>query len=65
MEIAVFIQRLQEERAEVALQIFSNKANSKSNNDKKNQMTRIMEERFQMTDRALEEIPTWPIVRPD
>ena len=50
MEIAVFIQNIQEERAEVALHIFSNQS-------------RALTERFQMTDRALEEVPTWPNVR--
>ena len=50
MEIALFIQNIQEERGEVALHIFSNQSRS-------------LTERFQMTDRALEEVPTWPNVR--
>ena len=50
MEIAVFIQNIQEERAEVALHIFNNQS-------------RALSERFRMTDRALEEVPTWPKVK--
>ena len=57
MEIAVFIQNIQEERAEVALYIFSNQS-SKDTTRKK-----ALTERFQMTDHALEEMPTWPHVR--
>jgi len=55
MEIAVFIQNIQEERGEVALHIFSQQPFS-------NISSRHLTERFQMTDRALEEVPTWPNV---
>ena len=78
MEIAVFIQNIQEERAEVALYIFTNQTNNvinKSilvhnsnnkysfddvNNPNRNRMG--IQERFSQTDRALEEVPTWPNV---
>ena len=56
MEIAVFIQNIQEERAEVALHIFSNPSDNGTMNGK------ALTERFEMTDRALEEMPTWPNV---
>lgn len=66
MEIAVFIQNIQEERAEVALYIFSNQTSGNIN------MTELtighainrmgLAERFKQTDRALEDIPTWPNV---
>ena len=59
MEIAVFIQNIQEERAEVALHIFSNPSDNGAMNGK------ALTERFEMTDRALEEMPTWPDVRID
>ena len=79
MEIAVFIQNIQEERAEVALYIFTNQTNNvinKSivhnsnnkysfddvNNPNRNRMG--IQERFSQTDRALEEVPTWPNVSP-
>ena len=57
MEIAVFIQNIQEERAEVALHIFSNPSDNGAMNGK------ALTERFEMTDRALEEMPTWPNVK--
>ena len=57
MEIAVFIQNIQEERAEVALYIFSNQSSKDATRKK------ALTERFQMTDHALEEMPTWPHVR--
>ena len=56
MEIAVFIQNIQEERAEVALHIFSNPSDNGTMNGK------ALTERFELTDRALEEMPTWPNV---
>ena len=59
MEVAVFIQNIQEERAEVALHIFSNPSDNGAMNGK------ALTERFEMTDRALEEMPTWPDVRTD
>jgi len=63
MEIAVFIQNIQEERAEVALYIFTNQTNAVINssvigNANNNRMG--IQERFRQTDRALEEVPTWP-----
>ena len=64
MEIAVFIQNIQEERAEVALYIFSNQTSAQINttvHQDGNKMS--LEDRFQQTDRALEEVPTWPDVR--
>ena len=72
MEIAVFIQNIQEERAEVALYIFTNQTNNDViknsnmryerdvNNPNRNRMG--IQERFSQTDRALEEVPTWPNV---
>ena len=78
MEIAVFIQNIQEERAEVALYIFTNQTNNvinktivnldnkysfddvKAENPNRNRMG--IQERFSQTDRALEEVPTWPNV---
>lgn len=74
MEIAVFIQNIQEERAEVALYIFTNQTNNVINNSislntnpysrsvdpNRNRMG--IQERFSQTDRALEEVPTWPNV---
>ncbi|XP_071748838.1 uncharacterized protein [Lepeophtheirus salmonis] len=61
MEIAVFIQNIQEERAEVALYIFSNQTNVKINSTMNTAGNRMgLSERFQQTDRALEEVPTWP-----
>ena len=60
MEIAVFIQNIQEERAEVALRIFSNPSNNEALEGKAG---KALAERFEMTDRALEEMPTWPNVR--
>ena len=99
MEIAVFIQNIQEERAEVALYIFTNQTNSNlnqsiilsnnrcssshNNNNNNNNNSIItsfyirysfndvnnpnrnrmgIQERFSQTDRALEEVPTWPNV---
>ena len=65
MEIAVFIQNIQEERAEVALYIFSTQINvNVSGNSTMNKVGNSMglAERFQQTDRALEEVPTWPDV---
>ena len=59
MEIAVLIQNIQEERAEVALHIFSNQSNNRAI------IGKALTERFEMTDRALEEVPTWPNVRFD
>ena len=62
MEVALFIQNIQEERAEVALHIFSSQSNSNTSiNDAMKQ--KGLTERFQMTDRALEDVPTWPNVR--
>ena len=86
MEIAVFIQNIQEERAEVALYIFLNNSNANfdmsevlSNNNRWAVMMWVLwwefwkssehdfslgiQERFSKTDRALEEVPTWPNVR--
>ena len=57
MEIALFIQNIQEERAEVAMHIFGNQSEHSAMNAK------ALTERFEMTDRALEEMPTWPNVR--
>ena len=57
MEVAVFIQNIQEERAEVALYIFRDQSNNDAIRKK------ALTERFQMTSRALEEVPTWPNVR--
>ena len=57
MEVAVFIQNIQEERAEVAMYIFSNQ----SHNDATRKKT--LADRFQVTNRALEDVPTWPNVR--
>ena len=65
MEIAVFIQNIQEERAEVALYIFSTQINVNvtANSTMNEQGNSIgLAERFQQTDRALEEVPTWPDV---
>ena len=74
MEIAVFIQNIQEERAEVALYIFTNQTNNVINNSislNSNRYSRSVDpnrnrmgiqERFSQTDRALEEVPTWPNV---
>ena len=62
MEIAIFIQNIQEERGEVALHIFGNQSTN-SNNDGLER--KGLTERFQMTDHALEEVPTWPTVRSD
>lgn len=65
MEIAVFIQNIQEERAEVALYIFSNQTSAKINSTMNKAGNRMgLAERFQQTDRALEEVPTWPNVSP-
>ena len=61
MEVALFIQNIQEERAEVALHIFGSQSNDTSMNDAMKQ--KGLTERFQMTDRALEDVPTWPNVR--
>ena len=89
MEIALFIQNIQEERAEVALYIFTNQTENNNitlwskptvmktnksisqpiyvphlstlpNNPHRNRMG--IQERFSQTDRALEEIPSWPQV---
>ena len=63
MEIAVFIQNIQEERAEVALYIFSNQTSATINATMmKNEKRLGLAERFRQTDRALEEVPTWPDV---
>ena len=116
MEIAVFIQNIQEERAEVALYIFTNQTNNIINKSMVNMNTKYsfddvnnpnrnrgnillklkekvdsryllflfflsiinlisilakktpnrnrmgIQERFSQTDRALEEVPTWPNV---
>ena len=63
MEIAVFIQNIQEERAEVALYIFSNQTSATINATMNKEGNRMgLAERFQQTDRALEEVPTWPDV---
>merc|ERR1711892_36329 len=62
MEIALFIQNIQEERAEVALYIFTNQSEANFNmsvvQTNKNRVG--IQERFSKTDRALEEVPTWP-----
>ena len=64
MEIAVFIQNIQEERAEVALYIFSNQTSATINSTMNKDGNRMgLAERFQQTDRALEEVPTWPDVK--
>lgn len=61
MEIAVFIQNIQEERAEVALYIFSNQTSAQINETvHQTGNKKSLEDRFQQTDRALEEVPTWP-----
>ena len=57
MEVAVFIQNIQEERAEVALYIFRDQSTNDAIRKK------ALTERFQMTSRALDEVPTWPNVR--
>ena len=63
MEIAVFIQNIQEERAEVALYIFSNQTSAQINETvHQTGNKKSLEDRFQQTDRALEEVPTWPDV---
>ena len=67
MEIAVFIQNIQEERAEVALYIFSNQTSANINKTELNTINHAINrmglaERFKQTDRALEDIPTWPNV---
>ena len=71
MDIALFIQNIQEERAEVALYIFTNQTDSVINNTAITGITGItgvtgigggIQERFRKTDRALEEVPTWPNV---
>ena len=66
MEIAVFIQNIQEERAEVALYIFSNQTTGNMNVSElalDHAINRMgLAERFKQTDRALEDIPTWPNV---
>ena len=70
----MFIQNIQEERAEVALYIFTNQTNNVINNTismSSNMYSRAVDpnrnrmgiqERFSQTDRALEEVPTWPNV---
>ena len=88
MEIALFIQNIQEERAEVALYIFPNQTENNNitlwnkpavmttnhssqpfyyrlphlstlpSNPHRNRMG--IQERFSQTDRALEEVPSWP-----
>ena len=88
MEIALFIQNIQEERAEVALYIFTNQTENNNitlwnkptvmttnqssqpfyyrlphlstlpSNPHRNRMG--IQERFSQTDRALEEVPSWP-----
>ena len=84
MEIALFIQNIQEERAEVALYIFTNQTENNNitlwsppslmttnkssqdfyfqlpGNPHRNRMG--IQERFSQTDRALEEVPSWPQV---
>ena len=89
MEIALFIQNIQEERAEVALYIFTNQTENNNitlwskptvmrtnqsisqpiyvphlstlpSNPHRNRMG--IQERFSQTDRALEEVPSWPQV---
>ena len=67
MEIALFIQNIQEERAEVALYIFTNQTENNnitlwnlSTLPSRNRMG--IQERFSQTDRALEEVPSWPQV---
>ena len=80
MEIALFIQNIQEERAEVALYIFTNQSDAsfnmtavQSNKNRQNFLSDFkniemicfrvgIQERFSKTDRALEEVPTWPNV---
>ena len=83
MEIALFIQNLQEERAEVALFIFTKQSDAHFNltelrTNKRWTLTNKLfivsfkfeilifsmsiQERFSQTDRALEEVPTWPNV---
>lgn len=61
MEIALFIQNIQEERAEVALFIFTNQSTAATAAQReKNRMG--IQERFKQTDQALEDVPTWPNV---
>ena len=57
MEIAVFIQNIQEERAEVALYIFLNNSNAHFDMSEilSNNNSLGIQERFSKTDRALEE----------
>ena len=80
MEIALFIQNIQvsnhiiiftlatvhvqEERAEVALFIFTKQSGASFNLTalRTNQTNMSIQERFSQTDRALEEVPTWPNV---
>ena len=81
MEIALFIQNLQEERAEVALFIFTKQSDASFNLTALRTNKRLfnslqvehysrsvlflsmsIQERFSQTDRALEEVPTWPNV---
>ena len=55
---------LQEERAEVALFIFTKQSGASFNLTalRTNQTNMSIQERFSQTDRALEEVPTWPNV---
>ena len=69
MEIALFIQNIQEERAVVALYIFTNQTENKNitlwnlSTLPSNPHSRMgIQERFSQTDRALEEVPSWPQV---
>ena len=63
MEIALFIQNLQEERAEVALFIFTKQSDAHFNlTELRTNKSMSIQERFSQTDRALEEVPTWPNV---
>ena len=61
MEIALFIQNIQEERAEVALFIFTNQSTAATDTQREKNRLGIME-RFKQTDQALEDVPTWPNV---
>ena len=63
VEIAVFIQNIQEERAEVALYIFSNQTSATINATMNKEGNRMgLAERFQQTDRALEDPRPCPVV---
>merc|ERR1719320_1360817 len=62
MEIALFIQNIQEERNEVALFIFANQSATTTleQREKYSISSQGLYTRFMLTDRALEDVPTWP-----